>query len=266
MKFQVTGKLELNLFNVNANIQTISDLVLKNRIPAIVTDPSYLPMLLVNRAAMGGKYKLIASIDFLKGKAFAIDKLKRAGDFSGADGCEILLSPDRSEIELRNELKSIHEFLKLQNKLFEIRWCLGCYNRPFQNTLDILGGMKSYPPSYVRLDQHLELPNLDKDKHLAMIESVREHVPFNIKVSGNVNLELIKALSDVKGVARFDVNPKQLQEILIQLKSENSAEAEESEDKEIKLPSRLSGVRKAHAKNLISQNKLKPQRRKFRNA
>lgn len=231
MNFQVTGKIELNLFNPRINSKTVADLVIKNRVPVIVTDPMYVAALRSHRAIRNGQFKIIAAIDFPKGVNFALDKLKRTHpDFAMADGFEVMLSTNRSEIELRNEMKTIYEFLKMQNGLADIRWCLGAYTRDQVQVEKLLKGMGKFPPSLVRVDQHTDLPSVDSKRHLEVAKLIRSHVPYPIKLSANVDLALIKTTMSDKDyerlVTKFDMNIDQFKTLLLDLdKEEKEARA-----------------------------------------
>jgi len=221
MKFQLTSRLELNLFDATTNPAFVSEFAIKHRIPTIVTAPEYLAPLMSHRLARGGQYKLIAAIDYPKGKNFAMDKLKRThSDFVAADGFEILLSNNRTEIELRNEMRTLHSFLKMQNRMAEIRWCLGMGSRKQENTERILKGLLKFPPSYIRTDHHLELPKIVAKDHLSHAELIRKYVPYPTKISGNVDYKTLKELKDNKLIRRFDVSLDQLKSILYECDKE----------------------------------------------
>lgn len=207
MKFQTTSKLELNIIKTNTNPNVVADFAIKNRIPVIVTPPEYVGAFVMHRGMRGGQYRIICSVDFPKGRKFALDKLKGVHeDFSMADGYEILLSENRTEIELRNEMKALREFLKQINPMMEIRWCLGAHSRDETNTDAILKGMGKFAASYVRVEHHLKMPNVGIDEHKKVCQKVSENVPFPIKISGNVDLEMIRGLADQKNIKRFDVD------------------------------------------------------------
>lgn len=245
MDFQVTSRLELNVVKASTNTQHVADLASRYRIPALVVEPSYVAPLMTYRSMSGSRYKIICAIDFPTGQNFAMDKLKRSNpDFTAADGFEILLSNDRSEVELRNEMKSLYEFIKMQNRLLEIRWCLGAYHRNESNLEYAVRNMVKYPPSYVRVDSHVDLPKVELEQHEQAINSIREQVQYPIKVSGNVDLELFKKLETK--VARFDVNVDQLNQIVYDLGATVGIENQQSDPTD-----KLEGVRKAEVQRLV---------------
>jgi len=139
-------------------------------------------------------------------------------DFVGADGFEILLSDGKTEVESKNELKAIHSYLKANRALVDIRWCLRMHTVDEVRTRGILKNMKLFPPSFVRIDPHLETPRADVEKMKAQVALIQEFVPYPIKISGNVNAAMIKELQDIRGVKRFDVSMKQAEAIAHELK------------------------------------------------
>lgn len=212
MKFQITGKLEVNLLDSKTNPVFVSEFLIKNRIPAVVVSPEYVTQLVLHRASRRGQYKIICALDFPKGGKFALDKIYHANpDLASADGFEILLTRARTGIESKNEMKALFGFLRMNNSLAEIRWCLGALTRSDEDTVSILKNMGGFPPSFVRIDSHLETPRATIEKHQSLIELFREHVPYPIKVSGNVDLETIQTL---KGVKRFDVSIEQAEALV----------------------------------------------------
>jgi deoxyribose-phosphate aldolase len=213
MSHQILSKLEVNILNSKAKPDFVSNFVLKNRIPAIVASPEFVAPLAAQRAVRRGSYKIICALDFPAGGNFAMDKIWRANpDLVEADGFDILVSVGRSEIETGNEMKAIYEFLKQNKPMVEIRWCLRMNGLP-DEAVKALQHVRKYSPTFIRTDQHLDLQNLDAEKHKANIELIKKHAPFPIKVSGNVDLETIKALQDVTQVKRFDVSFEQAETI-----------------------------------------------------
>lgn len=207
MKFQTTSKLELNIIKSSMHPNAVSDFAIRNRVPVIVASPEHVGALVQLRAVKNGQYRIICAVDFPAGRGFAMEKLKGLNeDFQLADGYEILLSPDRTEVESRNEMKALHGFLKQINPLVEIRWCLAAHSRPEENSLGILKSMQQAAPSYMRIEPHVKLPNVGVDEHKAFVAKAKEQVPYAIKISGNVDLDLIRSFAEDRQVKRFDVD------------------------------------------------------------
>lgn len=260
MIHQITSKCELNVLSATTNVAYVNDLAIRYRVPAVVCSPEYVAPLLSQRASRGGGYQIICAVDFPYGKNFAMDKLKRSHpDFTMADGFEILVSVGRTEVETKNELKAIHEFVKMQNRLLQIRWCLSLHHKDQEAGVAALKGMKKFPPSYVRIDPHTTLKNLTMEARMEAVELVKEHVPYPIKVSGNVDIETITALENK--VARFDLDVDGLKKLV--------ASVDENEGRFLDMPvvgdesdplDKLDGVRKAQAQRLVKSG-LKVQKR-----
>tara|TARA_R100001244_G_scaffold25113_2_gene25485 strand:+ start:132299 stop:133069 length:771 start_codon:yes stop_codon:yes gene_type:complete len=236
MKPQLTSKLELNLFNERTSADFVCDFAIKHRIPVIVALPEFIPQLLTRRMIRSGQFKIIAAIDFPKGANFAMDKIYRSNvDFAAADGFEILLSPGRTQIETRNEMKTIYEFIKMNNALLEVRWCVNGATTTEEELEGILKNMKVFPPSHLRIDSNLASPQIDLEKQTRLAEIVSDNVPFPIKVSGNVNLETMLALQGSKNVRRFDVSLKQAESLVREINKEVSEKGRDA----FKLPRNL---------------------------
>jgi hypothetical protein len=179
---------------------------------------------------MGGSYRIICAIDFPKGSNYAMDKLFGSNpDFVGADGFEVLLSTNRTEIESRNEMRAVHSYLKANRPLSDIRWCLRMHSVDDKETEGILKNMKGFPPSFVRVDPHVDDLGQDVEKLKTHAEKVVGQVPFPIKISGGIDLEKLRALSDLKNVKRFDVTFEQAEAIVrsLKLKAQEAVPAQE---------------------------------------
>ena len=220
MLYQVTSKLELNLLNPVSNPQYAVNFAIKYRIPVIVTTSEYLAPILAHKIARAGQFKIICAVDYPKGDSFAMAKFKNLhSDFVAADGYEFLLSPNRSEVELRNEMKTIKEFINRQNPASELRWCLGAYTRSDEYLESMLKDMSKFPVSYVRTDQHLTMPSIKENQREKVVETVKSKVPFPIKVSGNIDYKSLESLINFKvndniAIKRFDINLQQAKEIV----------------------------------------------------
>jgi hypothetical protein len=168
---------------------------------------------LVERTRYVGRYQVICAVDFPAGRNFASEKMRGLPKASLiADGFEILLTAGHTDKESLNELKSISDFiLKYIDPTKEIRWVLGLHQRQREQVFNIMPHLKHYPAKFIRTDVHLSVPNVDLNAHQCDINFIRGHVGTQVKVSGNVNLELIKALTDQVG--RFDVNFSQAKDI-----------------------------------------------------
>lgn len=225
---QQTTKLEINIRRGKSapqDMDGVGTLMVKNRIPALVTDPDFIDLMLFERMRINGQYKIITTVDFENGKQYAMDKFRSLPQNAlKTDGFEILLSPDRTDKESLNELRIVTEFCRQSNPLAEIRWVFGFRTRQPQQLQHFYPYLKKWPAQFLRTDINLEVPGLTITKHLEDVTRIRNFCGTSIKVSGNINLAMIKELSP--RVARFDVNVSQAKRILFELKEENNKPAE----------------------------------------
>lgn len=224
--YQVTSKLEINVTE-KSNPVLAADFAQKHRCPAIVAPPGMIAPLMANRAIKNGQYDIIATIDFPQGKEFALKKFRDLDqDFIACNGFDIMLTPGLNEVETRNEIRAIYEFLRNINRTYNIRYVLGAYTREEDEVVKFLKAMQKHPPVFIRLDQHLTLPNVNRARHASMAKLVSEHMPSPLKISGNVNLEMIDELGT--GRNRFDVTLNQAVSILKALELRNNPQMQET--------------------------------------
>ncbi len=211
---QILNSLELNVLDARTNPEYVSDFVFKNKIPVIVASPDYIAQLSAQRGVRRGKYRIICALDFPRGESFSMDKVWRANpDLVEADGFDVLVSTNRTEVEIGNEMKAIYGFLKMNKPTAEVRWCLRMHSAP-DESLKAIGYIKNYSPTFVRIDPRLEFQNITEEDYKKRIKIISDLTPFSIKVSGNVNLKLIEELSKERGVKRFDVSLEQAEAIV----------------------------------------------------
>jgi hypothetical protein len=218
--------MEINMLEPQADFRVISDFAIKNRCAAIVISPEFAPMMLSDRSAKNGQYKIIAAIDFPDGKRFCYDKFNTLNVLSlEVDGMDILFTRNKTEVESRNEAKTLNEFLRGSiNPNLDIRYVLGCYCNKWDNVVKFLNALKAHPPQAVRIDQHLDLPNINADSHLQMVSKLREHTPKTLKISGNLDLSAVEKILAVDKNVRFDVSIAQAIAITKQVKQKEIEE------------------------------------------
>jgi hypothetical protein len=223
---QITRSLEINMLTPDTDFRAISNFAIKHRVPALVIAPEFAPMVLTDRSAKSGQYQIIAAIDFPDGKNFCLDKFNTLDVMSlEVDGMDILLTRGKTEIEARNEVKALTEFLKGSvNPTLNIRYVYGYYTREWPEIENLLKATEAHPPHAIRLDQHLELPNVDLERHVGAVKKLKEKTPKPIKVSGNVDLATIEGLLKIDNRIKFDVTIKQATSILTQLQQRNQKE------------------------------------------
>lgn len=210
--YHVTTRLEVNVFSRSiGDIDGLTAFVAKHRVPAIVVDPALLEVLIVERSQFNHVHKVICAIDF-ENKNYSFNKMRDLGKVVwAADGYEILVSPNRSDIETMNEMKSLREFIIRYDSTKEIRWAFNLRNKKYDFS-HALKHAKSIPGSFIRTDINLVSPASTLGAHVEDVDFIKKVVATPIKVSGSVNYDLVMALRN--SVARFDVTLSQAREIV----------------------------------------------------
>ena len=211
--FRGSSRFEINLFeSTGVEVATASTYAIKNRVPSIVVSPNLFAFAVLDKSTKMAQYKIIVAIDFENlGKNYAIDKLRDLPqEVLGSDGFDVLITPNRTEMETMNELKGIKAFLQQSNPLAEIRWVIDeRWND--EDKIKILECAQKVPVNYIRIN-----PNLTGKvgEHEKTIELVKKHTPFKMKISGNVNFETYSELEGDQKIALFDVNLAQAKAII----------------------------------------------------
>lgn len=248
--FQVTSKMELNVLDYNAPLPRVSEFAYKHRCPAIVVLPQLVPAFVADREAKKGVYRVVAAVDF-GSTSFAMQKVRdMGGDATAADGFDIMCSAGRPANEIFNEIKSVSDFLKSINQLAEIRWVLGAFTRPDVEIQNYLKCFAKYNASWLRIDQHVVDPKITPAQHFGMVESIRRGCKLPLKISGNVNREVVDHFAKDKSV-RFDVTLEQANAIL---NSYNEPAKEEPKKEEPKAAPPQSDMEGEHIIGKIGQD------------
>ena len=232
--YHVTTRLEVNVFSRSiGDIDGLTSFVVKHRIPTIVVDPALLEVLIVERSQFNYAHKIICAIDF-ENKYFSFNKMKDLGkSIWAADGYEILVSPNRTDIETMNEMKSLREFILAYEPTKEIRWALNLRNKKYDFS-HALKHAKNIPGSFIRTDTNLISPASTMEAHKEDVDVIKKVVAMPIKISGSVNYDLIMAMRP--NVARFDVTLSQAREIVIGVqKAGREEELQKIEDRDVRL-------------------------------
>ena len=212
----ITTKLELNILKPYADVNVLSRFAIKHRCHAIVAMPEFIPVLLADRAAKNGQYKIIAAVDFPDGKNFCYDKFKTFDAMTlEVDGMDIVLTKNKTEVDVKNEAKALIEFLhNTINPLMDIRFVIGYYCNVWKDVDIFLKAIHVHPPNAIRIDQHVELPKLGYQAHKLAIKKLRKYTPKLLKISGNLNLQIIRRLLELDKNLRFDVTMQQATRIV----------------------------------------------------
>lgn len=216
----ISTRLEVNLLR---NIVAASDMnhlgnfMIKYSIPAVVVDPNYIEHVMMERLAVGGKYKIICAVDFDTGRRFACEKMRPLPRASlGADGFDILLSAGRADKEAYNELKTLNDFIRENlGREKEIRWTFGFRVRTHESMKVYMPYLQTAPATYLRTDYNFNSPDVTAKTHLDDIAYLRQHSGTPIKVGGGgITLKSIEEIG-VKA-ARFDVTIMEARDLIRQ--------------------------------------------------
>jgi hypothetical protein len=213
--FQITTKLELNVLgNLPATeYNGVLTFAIRNKIPAIVTDPLLIEQMFVQRSRYNGQFKIICALDF-RGGDFAVSKFQHIPKIAlDADGFDVYLTPKKSDIESSNEMKAIEEFISRINMTAEKRWTLGL--RTGDGHKNTLRHFKERPANYIRNDINLISPLATLETLKKDVELIRSHSATPIKLCGNIDLDIIDTLK----TARYDVTLTQARGIVNEVKA-----------------------------------------------
>jgi len=254
---QYTSKLEI-VADPSQDYRAISDFAIKHRCRAVVVNPDLVMPYTVEKSAKGAQYQIIATIDHPKGEIFGLDKIYRIdrAAFDNADGFDILPTPGKSQIESRNEIRFLVEFIHQMKPQSSIRLNLGMRTRSKQEVENYLLAAKEYPPHFIRTDIHTSLQ--DTINHANDYGIVVSHVAYPIIASGNITEIDIDANPKID---RFAVNFDQAQEIAAGSQARRQAQDyfDESDDPEtesmIKQYERASGIQAAPIENESSMGR-----------
>lgn len=214
------NKLEIDVMQGNELTEAAS-LASKYKLPALVVHPSLATDAIIAKGKTSGRFKIIIPIDWPKGETFGVNKmLGLSTDALEADGFEIMLTPDKSEIETRNEAKTITEFVRRHiSPNTEVRFVLCTSSR---DNIEIMakGMMKVPAPSFIRNDIHpkIQVSKANPEVHNETIRRITENIKLPIKICGNISE--LKTMATCVGVARFGVNLIQAKAIIKEFKSQ----------------------------------------------
>lgn len=229
MNYTITSRLELNLNDLAVPVPFATNLASKHRMAAIVVyDPNVIIPLLQQRMSSNARWKVILALDFPFGNKYVLEKFKQLPkDFNmlSVDGFDILLSAKTanntvpSEIEVRNEIQIIKNFVHSYNKQCEVRFAVDALSKQRERVESALKVFKTTPPAFIRLDHNLEMPTTKANLETITkaLEMIKLHTPTLVKVGTNVTYEIIEKLKDVQ---RFDVTVKQAQDIIHRIENE----------------------------------------------
>lgn len=228
MLHSISTKFEINVTSSNVDPIAAADFAQRNRCPAVVVHPEYIAQTVNNKIAKRGNYSIIATVDFPKGQRFSIDKLNMSGeDIGAAEGYDVLLSTHRSQVESNNEMRAVLQFLRSLNPVVDLRWSLKMHTDSEEDSRKILENLAKHPCRFVRVDPHLDIPNVGLEQHKKHFALIREFMATPIKLSGNLDLETVRFFAENHPNCRFDVTMEQAVSIVQKLDLE-AREADEA--------------------------------------
>lgn len=218
----VLTRLEIDVM-VASELAESASLAVKHCLPALVIHPTLAVEGHIARGRINGRYKIITPIDWPKGDTFGMPKLRGLStDALEAEGFEILLTPDKNEIDTRNEAKSLYEFLRTHlGPLVEVRFVLGTLTRSEENIINQVKGLRALPtPAYIRTDISLKTQagKANPEVHNNDIERITSIIKAPIKVSGNIGD--LKTIASCKNAIRFGVSLIQAKQIIKEFNSQ----------------------------------------------
>lgn len=225
--YEITSKLEINMFDKLVDPNHLVKIASQNRIPTIIIkNPELIPHLHFLRSSTSGFYfKVILAVDFdAKGANYVISKFANLDlSWIQADGFEIVLTPKENPIEIKNEISALSSYLKKMSPSAEVRYCINMFSfssKVVENMVTFINQQNNPRPAFIRIDQNLETPKRDIMEYVPKcLQIIRKVCPMPVKASTNVTLESIRALSGQ--IERFDVSLKRAEEIVSQIKAEN---------------------------------------------
>lgn len=229
MNYSITSRLELNLNDLTVPLPFATNMASRHRMAAIVAyDPGVIVPLLQLRMSSNARWKVILALDFPHGARYVLEKFKQLPkefNMLSVDGFDVLVSAKTSnntipnEIETRNEIQIIKNFVHSFNKQIEVRFAVDALSRARDRVEPALKAFKLHPPAFIRLDHNLEMPSTKANMETVKkaIEMVQQLTPIQIKVGTNVDYDMVNELKDIQ---RFDVTVQQAQSIIHRITNE----------------------------------------------
>jgi hypothetical protein len=225
MSGSIATKLEIDVMQVNELLEA-SELIVKFRLPAMVVHPGLAPDAFAARMRVRGRYKIIIPIDWPKGENTGHVKFRGVSKQAlEADGFEIMITPNKSLLDTKNELIAMTDFIRgYLGEFVEVRFVLGDTVKT-PDEIDIicnsLIGLRS--PAVLRSDTILKVQQnvISSETHHAFANRVRgTGLQAPIKISGNMNN--LKSIASAPQAHRYAVNVAQAKNILKEISQQPS--------------------------------------------
>lgn len=222
MNGSIYGKLEIDVMQVN-ELHEAAEVAYKYNLPALVVHHGLSSEAIIAKNRVGAKFKIITPIDWPKGETFGTTKMRGlTTDALEADGFEILLTPNKSVNETKNEATAITEFIRRHiGPQVEIRFVLGCQTKSEEEILNICQGLVGIrTPTLLRTDTQIkvQVSKANVNEHNRHISTIQSIIKAPVKVSGNINN--LKCATECDSASRFAVNLVQAKTIIKEFKSQ----------------------------------------------
>lgn len=218
--FLPLSKLEIDVSR-NDPLHAIVELAQKHRVPALVVPPDLVAVANISRGVGQSQCKVIAAVDWPRGEQYKQDKFRGLPiEALHCDGFEVLLTPRDTMQAVTDEVSYLAGFIHQQfGPLFEMRFVLDLDNsRQRAATVWVLDAFKKIQgPAYIRTTHLNKLPG--QTKPAEQVEFIRKYTGTPIKFSGQVDVELYKALP----VERFAATYQQAQLLIKEMTQPKTA-------------------------------------------
>lgn len=153
--------------------------------PTVVVHPDYFERINTIRQVTGSPYSIIVAVD-MNGKQFGINKILVAKNLIQADGFEVGITTGKKLQDIKNELKSISNFMS--NMSYDIRWVINA------------SGGKEFIENAIKAIKEQKLDNIitikdDSDMSYDIIKFCREKLgklKAEIKICSRLHDKLLR--------------------------------------------------------------------------
>ena len=213
-------KLELDIMQAN-ELEEAINLIVKHQIPVAVVHPGLILDAIILRSQykrMNQNFKIITPVDWPRGDIYGMPKLMGLSvDALSADGFEFMVTPNRSESEIENEMNTLTRFVREHiSEIPEIRFVFNTLSNEDENNIKSMAkaihGIKT--PALIRTDYKLKLQvsRANPEVHNNIIDMIKEIVNIPLKISGNMNS--VKTIMQCQGASKFAVSLTQIKAII----------------------------------------------------
>jgi hypothetical protein len=213
----VLSKLEIDVMQVNELLEA-SDLAFKHKLPALVIHPNLSQEALIARIRVKGRYKIIIPLDWPKGENYGNIKFRGVNKSAlECDGFEIMLTPNKTENETKNEASVLSDFIRSYlGEFVETRFVLGNLSKEKADITKMCKGLIPIRnPALIRSDTLLKIQQAKSnvDTHTEFQEAAyASGLNCPIKLSGNMNN--LKSIATAPPAYRYAVNVMQAKTII----------------------------------------------------